>query len=593
MKHALSVGDARLSIKLALATIVTSLAGVPLAFAQTPPDAGSLLQQQEQLEHKLPQQFPEAETPEVVKPALKKVPGLKVQVKAIRFSGATDLVPEAQLRALVADAIGKELDFAGLQALADKVTELLRSRGWLLARAYLPRQDVTEGVIEIAILRGRLEGSTTDGGGWQVSLSDGARIDAGTLNAIAEAVAPSGSAVRQEELERALLLMNDLPGISARSRLEPGSEGGTTRIAVDATEGPLLTGNLWADNYGNYSTGKNQLNAALNLNDPSGLGDQATLSATVTEGIRMGRMGYSFPLGTNGLRVSAGYTAMHYEVKEGSGVAAGLEGDSGIARAGLGYPFIRSRTFSLRGSLNAEHKRLKDDSDAGTLRDKRVDAYTLGVSGDSLDRWGGGGLNNVGLSLTRGDLDLSRVPADEAADAATLNTQGGYTKLNLTASRLQRLPGSFTLQGRFAAQWAGDNLDSSEQFILGGPAGVRAYPVGEAQGDEGWLASAELRYDWPGGTPVGALQLTAFADTGHIRLHHDPGSVTIPTATGKNDYQLSGAGLGLRLDKPGRYSLRLAWAHTLGENDGRTVADNDADGKSDDNRFWLQAITWF
>ncbi len=563
------------------------------AFAQTPPDAGSLLRQQEQLEQKVPDQFPETEAPEVVKPAMKPVPGVKVLVKGVRFSGATDLVPMVELEALVAGAIGQELDFAGLQALAEKVTEHLRSKGWLLARAYLPRQDVTAGIIEITILKGRLDGTAIEGGGWNISLNEGARIDAGTLSAIAEAAAPSGSAVRQEGLERALLLMNDLPGVGARSRLEPGSESGTTRITVDATEGPLFTGNAWADNNGNHSTGENQLSAALNLNDTSGRGDHASLSATASEGIRMARLGYSAPLGSNGLRASAGYTTMHYEVKEGSGVAAGLEGDSAIARVGLAYPFIRSRTFSLRGSLDAEHKALKDDSNSGTLRDKRVDAYTLGLSGDSLDQWGGGGLNSFGVSVTAGDLDLSRVAADEAADAATLNTQGRYTKLNLNASRLQRLPGSFTLLGKFSAQLAGSNLDSSEQFILGGPAGVRAYPVGEAQGDEGWLASAELRYDWPGGTPLGALQLSAFADTGHIRLHNDPSSVTIPTATGKNTYQLSGAGLGLNLSKPGSYSVRLAWAHAIGDNDGRSITGNNADGEKDNNRFWLQAVAWF
>jgi hemolysin activation/secretion protein len=568
---------------------------IPLAaaFAQTPPDAGSLLRQQEQLEQKLPDQFPEAEAPEVVKPAIKPVPGAKVLVKGVRFSGATELAPAAELDALVAGAIGQELDFVGLQALADKVTAHLRKAGWLLARAYLPQQDVTGGIIEIAILKGRLDGAAIEGGGWKISLNEGARIDAGTLNAIAEAAAPSGSAVRQEELERALLLMNDLPGVGARSRLEPGTETGTTRITVDATEGPLFTGNAWADNNGNHSTGENQLNAALNLNDPSGRGDQATFSATASEGIRMARLGYSIPLGSNGLRASAGYTAMHYEVKEGSGVAAGLEGDSGIARVALAYPFIRSRTFSLRGSLDAEHKVLKDDSSVGALRDKRVAAYTLGLSGDSLDQWGGGGLNGFGVSMTAGDLDLSRVAADQAADAATLNTQGGYSKLSLNASRLQRLPGSFTLLGKFSAQLAGGNLDSSEQFILGGPAGVRAYPVGEAQGDEGWLLGAELRYDWPGSTPLGALQLAAFADTGHIRLHSDPGSVTIPTATGKNSYQLSGAGLGLNLSKPGSYSLRLAWAHTIGDNDGRSITGNNADGEKDNSRFWLQAVAWF
>ena len=94
-------------------------------------------------------------------------------------------------------------------------------------------------------------------------------------------------------------------------------------------------------------------------------------------------------------------------------------------------------------------------------------------------------------------------------------------------------------------------------------------------------------------TPLGILQLSGFVDSGHIRLHDDPGSVAIPTATGKNEYQLSGAGFGLSVGVTGSHSLRLAWAHTLGDNDGRATNGDNVDGDSDDSRFWLQGVVWF
>lgn len=569
-----------------------SLAAAP-ASAQSTPDAGSLLRQQEELERQVPQRIPEAEKPEVVKPAMRKVEEILVRVKEIRFSGAVDLVPEARLRSVVEDAIGQELGFAGLQALANKVTAYLREQGYLLARAYLPRQDVTEGVIEIAILEGRLDGAADEGGGWEIRREESARINPGRLEAMAEAAAPSGSAARKRELERALLLMNELPGVSARARLAPGMRTGTTRVVVDVNEGPLVSGNAWADNYGNTSTGEYRVNAWADLNNPGGWGDQGNLIATGSEGVRLIRAGYSLPLGHAGLRARLGYTAMAYEVKKGDGKAIGLEGDSRTANAGLSYPFIRSRAFSLYGSLDYHRKALTDDSNVGMLRDKRLDVGTAALSGDALDRLGGGGLSRFRLAWTKGDLDLSRIPADEAADAATLKTKGNYDKLHLEVSRLQRLPGPFTLLGQFSAQRATKNLDSSEAFIVGGPIGVRAYPVGEGQGDEGWLAAVELRYDHPGVTPLGDLRLSAFSDTGRIRLHEDPGQVAITTATGKNSYQLSGAGLGLELASPGSYRLRVSWAHTIGNNDGRTPDGNNADGDDGHSRFWLQAIVWF
>ena len=82
-------------------------------------------------------------------------------------------------------------------------------------------------------------------------------------------------------LERGLLLLNDLPGISAQAKLDPGSEPGTTRLSVDVTEGPLISGSAWADNFGNRYTGAERLNAQVNWNNPSGAGDQASGDWTV------------------------------------------------------------------------------------------------------------------------------------------------------------------------------------------------------------------------------------------------------------------------------------------------------------------------
>ena len=75
--------------------------------------------------------------------------GLQVQLKAIRFSGDTELAEAENLQALIKPVLGKTLDHAGIQQLVDSLTRYLRGRGYVLARAYLPRQDLTEGELEI------------------------------------------------------------------------------------------------------------------------------------------------------------------------------------------------------------------------------------------------------------------------------------------------------------------------------------------------------------------------------------------------------------------------------------------------------------
>ena len=578
-----------------LAPLCATLLGGWAAAALAQPDAGTLLNQEQRSHQRLPDRLPEPEA-EPVRPALKEQPGgVRVVVRSVRFTGAQGLAEDAELQAVVADAIGRELDFAGLEKLAQRVTEFLRAKGWFLAEAYLPRQDVTDGNIEIAVRPGRLGGGSGKGEPFVVVLGGklAPRIEAERLEAIAAGLLPPGAAAREPDMERAVLLMNDLPGVTARARLEPGAEAGSTRVVFDAEEGPLLTGSVSLDNYGNRDTGLYQANAAAQLNDPTGLGDQASVAATQADGLDLARLSYTLPVGSNGTKLGASWTVMDYAIKRGAGLAAGLKGSSETAGLTLSHPFLRSRADNIYGSLAFNRKALLDDSSAGPLHDKRVNATNAAVSGDHLDTKAGGGLTSWNLAWTEGRVDLSRLPDDADADAATYATQGRYTKFNYGIARLQKLPGPFALFLNFAGQEAGKNLDSSEKFLLGGPTGVRAYPGSEASGDSGWLANIELRYDLPGGTPLGPLQLVAFYDAGRIVLHKDTKNIPVATWSRQNAYDLAGWGFGANLVRTGSHALRLAWAQKIGDNPGRSTAGLDADNRKDKSRVWLQATLWF
>lgn len=561
---------------------------LPIVVLAAAPDAGQILREQELT---LPRSIerPVAPAPETVRPALPDN-GVKVRVRSIRFTGAQGLATEEQLQAQVKDALDRELGFGELQQLAERVTRYLKDRGWFLARAYLPQQDITDGDIEIAILRGRLDGGA---GGHGIGIqADGVRLDQAHIRAILDrALAAGGDSLRGTDLERGLLLLNDLPGITARSSLERGSAPGTTQVNVQVSEGPWITGSAWADNYGNRYTGAARANAQVNVNDPFRYGDQIVLGATAAEGLTLGRIAYSAPIGYSGLRASAGYTALTYEI--GKELAAvGSEGSANTVNAQLAYAFVRSRPFNLSGSVGYEGKALQDETLGVVTRDKRVEDWSVLLSGDAFDSLAGGGLSNFSLTLTHGDLDLSRVPADLSADQSTARTQGNFSKVNYNVARLQKLSDRFTLFGALSGQTAGKNLDSSEKFMLGGPGGVRAYPVGEASGDEGWVGTAELRYDMPGKYAGGALQVLGFFDAGSVTLSKNPFGPA-PNATNENRYALRGAGVGANLTSSGRFVLRGAWAAKIGDNPGRSAQGNDSDGKNADSRFWLQALMWF
>ncbi|MDO9365692.1 MAG: ShlB/FhaC/HecB family hemolysin secretion/activation protein [Methylotenera sp.] len=561
-----------------------------MAMAQ--PDAGTLLnQQQRQQQQKLPERLPETDL-EQIRPALKSVPGEKVLIKSIRFTGATKLAPETELQEVVKDAIGKELDFSGLSQMVQKVTQHLHDRGWLLAEAYLPRQDVTEGVIEIVIREGRLD---TKGGGYRVRQTGMLEllIDPERLKAIAVAAQPADEPLRKENLERAVLLMNDLPGITAKASMQPGKTPGTTSIVIDAKEGAMLTGGAWLDNNGNRDTGAIQYNVAAQANAPLRMGDQFTINYTHAEGLDLGMLGYSVSLGDRGLKLGGFVSRMEYDIIRGVGKDAGLNGTSTTSGLNVSYPFIRTRDTNLYGSVGYTNKKLIDDSTAGKIRDRELNQLGVTLSGNHFDTIGGGGMTGWNVGLTQGDVDLSDSPTDEQNDALAYRTQGSFNKLSFGVLRLQQLRNRLTFYGNLTGQYAGNNLDSSEKFILGGPNGVRAYPGSEGLGDSGVLANMELRYDIPGNAQWGDFQLVGFYDVGRINLHKESNGIPISTATNRNEYSLSGWGMGATLSKSGSHMLRLVWAQKIGDNPGRSVSGMDADDKNDRSRLWAQAMLWF
>ena len=124
-----------------------------------------------------------------------------------------------------------------------------------------------------------------------------------------------------------------------------------------------------------------------------------------------------------------------------------------------------------------DDKRLHDDIDSvGLHNDRLAQDWTASLYGDRRDDWAGGGITQAQLGVTRGQIDFDDAVAEaEAADAATLNTQGHFTRWNGMISRLQTLTASTRLYLALSGQYSNRNLDSAEQFLLGGADSVRGY----------------------------------------------------------------------------------------------------------------------
>lgn len=555
-------------------------------FAQAaPPDAGTLLNEQRQQQPSLPDRLPKPEESTIERPKLIDS-GVKVTVKGFRFTGADGLATDAELQALVAGSIGRELSFGELQGVAAHVTNYLREKGYLLARAYLPKQDVTEGIIEIAIIAGRIDGKV------RINVQEPRRVSQTLLEGIASQAVPEGSPARLERIERAALLLNDLPGISAQAALEPGTTPGTTRIVINATEGPVASGSIGGDNYGDRYTGTWRGTGQIAANDPFGLGDQLSFIMTGAEHMFQGNAAYTLPLGATGINWSLAYTGLYYELG-GDLTSLNATGRADTVDTAISYPVLRCRAASIWGGLGFEYQYLTDEANGSTTRKRQIPVGRGTLTGSFFDSFGGGGLTSASIALYGGSLDLSGVADAQAQDDAGPGSSGGFVRSTYSLARLQHITHDISLFASVRGQFASGNLDSSQKFILGGPTGVRAYPVGEASGDEGHAFTIETRYDLPFFPAWATTQLVGFLDSGWVRLHSETWPGAIVTATGKNDYWLNGGGAGLNIGMAGRYSVRATYAHVIGANRGRTLSGLNSDNRSSDELFWLQGMAWF
>lgn len=561
-----------------------------LALASTsfaaPPDSGTLLNEQRQPASTLPDRLPKPDKPPVEAPS--QPDGVfRVTVKGFRFTGVGTMATDAELQALVSEYVGRQLGIAELQGVVLKVSTYLReTKGYILARAYLPKQDVTGGSIEIAVISGKFDSKV------KFNRAPSVRIRQEHLEGIAGRSLSDTTRIRTEAIEQTVMLMNDLPGVQAKSSIEKGDEPGSARIVIDVTEGPLFDGSVSSDNYGDRYTGTWRGTGQVNVENPYGLGDQLSLSLTGAENTISGRLGYSLPIGTSGLTGTFSYTGLYYELG-GDLRSLNANGRADTVSAGVSYPFMRTRAASIWGGAAFEYQMTSDEANGVTTKERSTPVGNLSVTGSFQDAFGGGGFTSANFTLYGGSIDISAVASAQSADDAGPGTSGSFWRSAYSLSRLQRLTQQITLMASARGQFTTNNLDSSQKFILGGPSGVRAYPTGEASGDEGHAFTFETRYDIPGLPSWMATQLSGFFDTGWVKLHNEtwPGSIT--NISGRNDYWLSGGGMGLNIGKQGAYSIRGIYARTVDNNKGRSSSDRDADNRSDNDRFWLNATIWF
>jgi len=438
-----------------------------------------------------------------------------------------------ELRALYAPLIGKEVSLLDIYKLRDAITAKYRAAGFVLSQAIIPPQRIEGGVVRLEVIEGFINAVTVEG-------------DSGDRRNLVERIARKLSRARplnERDLERAVLLIGDLPGVEARTVLKPSENTpGAAELVVVVTR-RAFAGSVSADNRGSLAIGPEQFSVAAVANSLLGQGEQTTLQLVTTRKTRELRylsLGHEDVLSADGLRL--GLSASLSRSQPG-GSAAILEtrGEIRSFRANLSQPIVRSREKTLTIGTGVEILDSSNSIFGFEISDDRVRLAYVDLAFDYADTWFGDrypasslvraridrGLNGWGATRT-GSFALSR--ADAVSD---------FTKISGEVTRLQRLTSVLSLSVSAAGQYSLDPLLSSQQFGLGGARFGRGYEPSEILGDSGVAVSVEARVA-PWATSRARLrpQLYAFYDAGVVWLKDT-------STAGADRSSLSSAGVGV------------------------------------------------
>ena len=471
---------------------------------------------------------PVVSAPQDVQPQVQ-ASGASFVLKAVQLDNAT-MYDSEDLQDILASRIGKTTTLGDIQALANAITARYRADGFLLSRVIVPPQEVQGGVVRLQVIEGYVDNVVFVGAEGQ---------NQALLKSYAHYITRE-KPLRSKTLERQLLLMDDLTGLSARGVLSPSqSAPGASTLQVSLTQ-KAVEGAVGVDNYGSRYLGHTQYNARVGVNSALGLSEQIQ-ARTITSGdfeeLNYYEVSYLQPVGGKGLtvRLLGSYT----DTRPGAGLEVfDIEGESKAFELSSRFPVVRSRreNFFVDGGLR--YRDTSTDALGFGLYEDNIRSVYAGVAYDKFDALEG--INRLNMDLAQG---VSIAGANGPTDALSrANADPEFTRIAADYSRLQSLGQNISVYAAVAGQYAFDPLFASEEFAIGRESFGSAYDPAEIAGDSGIAARAELRYsDLVDSTVLNMYQLYTFYDGGKV-WNRD-------VLVGEREsMSLTSAGLGTRLD---------------------------------------------
>ena len=543
------------------------------------PNAGSILRQLQPQTPDLP--VPKADSSHKNAPEAAPT-GPAIHVRAFRIEG-NQLIPTTRIQQLLAGYVNRDLSPADLRQATDAIARLYNRAGWL-ARVLVPPQRVENGLLLVQVVEGRFG---------EVVFPEDTDLDAlhvspqRIVDRVQSRLTP-GQPLSLGDLTRGVLLAGDLPGISVAADETSGEDNGLTNVVLTVENQELMSGQFSLDNYGQASIGSERATGWLDFNSVFGFGEELGVVGIVTPDLQFGRVSARLPLTDDGLTLGLNAAGLNYEVVAPLYKFIKPRGSSDSFGADLEYQLLRATNHNLSVGLTLLRKNFYNDNISGPVSNYHVYDALLFVNGNVYDGLWGGAVSTASLSLGRGWVSMAGSPG-EADDRFGPDTQGQFGMLRYRVDRTQKLWGRFSGYASLSGQLSYQNLDPSEMFYLGGPGGVRAYPVSSNGGSTGQLLSTELRWVVLQ-SPHCTCGLKLLYDVGHIRLN---ANTEFPSAPLPNSYFLQGVGIGAYGIGPGKLRFSLTAVRKMGGDASAGIPDYGLTGAHQDTRVWASLARQF
>jgi len=383
------------------------------------------------------------------------------------------------------------LTIGEIEEIAETITTYYRNHGFFLAKAFLPSQDVHDGVVGLTVLEGVLgkvtvAGNDLYGSDYLVGLFD---------DLIHKAVV-------YKDIEQKLYLLNDYPGLKVSGYFKPGEQIGDTHLNLNILGEERSSSLLRVDNHGSEFTGQNRLYYQYEHNTPVGLGDKISIGLMQTsspDNSTYGSLSYRIPVYNekNHLFVSASTNqyVLDNTQQNGSGVLDEIDvsGTTRISKISYEYKLSRTRKRSSFFRFDIQNSVSEVDSNSSIfVKDQNVDSFIFTYNYDFLSDVGKS-VNNGQVFLTVGDLDIETNIDARKDSFEKINFSHYYLKFTnfpLTNSPIRMI-------SKFNLQYTDTRLATVDQMAIGGPDATRAFAVNEYSADSSAYIGFEVHFNYP------------------------------------------------------------------------------------------------